>query len=301
MWLRKLLDGVAQRCVRQSRRDPRESAETEQALYDQIVHALDAPPAGGLLQLRIQGQQWYHHLMLTPEDMTAFVAPLLRQALTEIETILGTIDALGGLTCAVVTATAARLPGLVPALQARLETLRSTRPVDDEADFGDLLMSAVNRREPVCVLDADALAGTGHELAVRIHRGDVPPGHLESIPLGAAPAGPEMDAGPARLSFRGQDHFLSSTGFVLGRDPACDLVFETELYPHVSARHCEIIYDRRAFTLFDRSRYGTLLNDRLIHKQAALHSGDWIRLGPHGPVLRFLGQCQHSGGRDRSV
>jgi predicted component of type VI protein secretion system len=63
------------------------------------------------------------------------------------------------------------------------------------------------------------------------------------------------------------------------------------LYPHVSAQHCEVIYDRRAYTLWDRSRHGTLLNDRRIHQQATLHSGDWIRLGPRGPVLRFLGQA----------
>jgi hypothetical protein len=289
-WFRRLLDGVAQRCVRQSRRDPRECGETEQALYDQIVRAVDAPPANGLWQLRIQGKQWYHHLMLAPEDVTAFVAAPLRQALTEVETILTTIQSLGGLSGAIVTASAASLPGLVPALMARLETMVRPPPADDEADFGDLLLSVVNRREPVQILAPDALAGAGHELAVRVHRGDVPPGHLESIPLSVAPAGPAMDAGPARLSFRGQDHVLSGGPFVLGRDPACDLVFESELYPHVSARHCEIIYDRRAYTLFDRSRHGTLLNDRLIHQQAALHSGDWIRLGPHGPVLRFLGQ-----------
>jgi hypothetical protein len=290
-WFRKLLDGVAHRCVRQSRRDPRECAETEQALYDQIVHAVDSPPVQGLWQLRIQGKQWYHHLMLTPEDVASFVAPLLRQALAEVETILATIDTLGGLSGAVITAAAASLPGLVPALHARLESSLRQPPVDEEADFGDTLMSAVNRREPVQILPPEALAGAGHELAVRIHRGDVPPGHLESIPLSAAPSGPELDTGPARLSFRGQDHLLSRGPFVLGRDPACDLVFESELYPHVSARHCEIIYDRRAYTLFDRSRHGTLLNDRLIHQQAALHSGDWIRLGPHGPVLRFLGQA----------
>jgi hypothetical protein len=291
-WFRKLLDGVAHRCVRQSRRDPRECGETEQALYNQIVHAVDSPPANGLWQLRIQGKQWYHHLMLTPEDVTSFVAPLLRQALGEVETILGTIEVLGGLSGAVITAAAASLPGLVPALLGRLETVLRPPPADEEADFGDLLLSVVNRREPLHVLPPDALAEAGHELAVRIHRGEVPPGHLESIPLSApAPAVPQADSGPARLSFRGHDHILSRGPFVLGRDPACDLVFESELYPHVSARHCEILYDRRAYTLFDRSRHGTLLNDRLIHQQAALHSGDWIRLGPHGPVLRFLGQA----------
>ncbi len=78
---------------------------------------------------------------------------------------------------------------------------------------------------------------------------------------------------------------------MLGRDPSCDLVFESAVYPHVSARHCEITFDRRHYTVHDRSRYGTLLNERPVNKQAALHSGDWIRLGPRGPVVRFLGKA----------
>jgi hypothetical protein len=42
VWLGRLLDGAALRCVRLSRRDPRESAETEQALFDQLAALLDA-------------------------------------------------------------------------------------------------------------------------------------------------------------------------------------------------------------------------------------------------------------------
>src|SRR6185437_4793682 len=42
VWLCRLLDCVAYRCVRLSRRDPRESAETEQTLFDQLASLLDA-------------------------------------------------------------------------------------------------------------------------------------------------------------------------------------------------------------------------------------------------------------------
>jgi hypothetical protein len=142
----------------------------------------------------------------------------------------------------------------------------------------------------VQVLSADALARAAHGLAVRIHRGEVDSSHPEGIALPSGP-GERPDPGPARLNFRGQDHVLTgTTPFVMGRDPSCDLVFESELYPHVSGRHCEITFDHRAYVLCDRSRYGTFLNDRPV-SQAALHSGDWIRLGPQGPLLRFLGQA----------
>src|SRR5581483_3443688 len=38
-WKDKLLEAVADRCVRRSRRDPRASAPAEQALYDQLEKA----------------------------------------------------------------------------------------------------------------------------------------------------------------------------------------------------------------------------------------------------------------------
>src|SRR6185437_1739332 len=41
IWLCRLLDGAALRCVRLSRRDPRESAEIEQVLFDQLAAVLD--------------------------------------------------------------------------------------------------------------------------------------------------------------------------------------------------------------------------------------------------------------------
>jgi len=188
---------------------------------------------------------------------------------------------------------AAGLPGVAAALEARIQYRpRVATPLDDESDYGDLLVRAADQGEMVHVLGPDVLASTAHELAVRVHRGDFPPGHIDAVALPDGSAGTTPDNGPARLSFRGQDHLLASSSFTLGRDPSCDLVFESELYPHVSGRHCEIVFDRRAYVLLDRSRHGTLLNDRPVQQQAALHSGDWIRLGPRGPVLRFLGQAE---------
>jgi hypothetical protein len=190
---------------------------------------------------------------------------------------------------AIVTAAAAGLPGLLSAVRSRVGALVPAlpRPDEEEGDLGDLLV-ARPAGEAVQVLPPDALAKAAHALAVRIHRGDAPPAHLDAITL-PAPAELRPDSGPARLTFRGQEHFLSGSPFIMGRDPACDLVFESELYPHVSARHCEIVFDRRAYTLCDRSRHGTFINDRPVSQQA-LHSGDWIRLGPQGPLVRFLGQ-----------
>jgi predicted component of type VI protein secretion system len=83
----------------------------------------------------------------------------------------------------------------------------------------------------------------------------------------------------------------------VGRQPGCDLVFEGEAGKRVSPRHCEISYERRHYVLCNRSREGTLLNDQLVVEPMALRAGDWIRLGPQGPLLRFLGQPVDLRGR----
>jgi hypothetical protein len=287
VWLRKLQDGVSHRCVRQSRRDPRESAETDQALYEQLHRLIDAP-APVAATLRVQGSGWYHNLNLVREDLVALVAPVLRQAIAELDGILTTMAQLGKPAGAILTSSAAGLPGLALAVESRLgEILPPLSVTDEEGDLGDLLVNRPDTRG-VLTLPPDALARAAHALALRIHRGEAPSAHPEGIALPAMSA-PRVDPGPARLSFRGQDHPLINTSFVLGRDPSCDLVFESELYPHVSGRHCAILFDHRSYTLHDYSRHGTFVNDRPV-SQYALHSGDWIRLGPQGPLLRFLGQ-----------
>lgn len=298
-WLKKLIDGVALRCVRQSRRDPRESGETEQRLYDQLLASL-ASSERGLVQLNVQGEGWFHHLMLHEEDLVAFTAPLLRQVRAELDILLPALASMGPLAGAVITPAVASLPGLMPLLTAHLEQVVALAPPmeEEDEDFGEGMMRKL--AGPARVLDASAIAGAAHELALHIHRGEIRPGHQQALLRPLKPGTPEMDNGPARLNFRGTDHLLTTSPFSMGRDPSCNLVFETDLFPHVSTRHAEVIFDRKSYTLCDRSRHGTLLNDRPINQQSALHSGDWIRLGPKGPAIRFLGQAAQTSSEPAS-
>ena len=292
VWLRRLLDGVSNRCVRQTRRDPRESATTEQALYEQLSTALDKGPTN-LLQARVQGEGWFHNLILHADEVETLVASPLQQAAADLDAVLGAVESLGQLAAVVVTHTAAALPGFMQMVRSRCPA--PPRLADENADFGDLLLAPRVAPEIVHALGVDALATTAHDLAARIHAGHFPRGHLDIVALPILKGTPPKESGPARLTFQGRDHLLPAATFTLGRDPSCDLVFTSDRYPHVSARHCEIVFDRRAYMLCDRSRHGTLLNDRPVQQQAALHAGDWIRLGPAGPVLRFLGET--AGGR----
>jgi hypothetical protein len=289
-WLNRLLNGAAGRCVRMSRRDPRGSGDAEQSLYDQLGRLLaSGGPTGGIVQLNIQTPQWYQNLMLPPDDLADFCAPLVRQALTEMQSFASSLAAQGTTAALIATAAAGALPGLTAALEDHLQRPAIVRAplANDGGDFGaNLPLDDDMTATRVHVLDADAAARGAHDLAGCVLRGELARGRIDAAPL--TPAADE--GGPARLQFRGRQHPLTKAVFVLGRDPACDMVFESELYPSVSARHCEIALDRGAYLLRDRSRHGTLLNDHQVNQQAPLHSGDWVRLGPGGPVLRFLGR-----------
>jgi hypothetical protein len=188
-----------------------------------------------------------------------------------------------------VTAAASRLPGLLPLLKDALWQPVPEEPVDVEpsSDFGEgLMQEGPHDSAPLTVLPSDAMALAVHGLAERIAREQMPRGFLDTVPLPTAAPG---DGGPVRVHFEGHDYPVGET-FTLGRHPACNLVFESELYPTVSARHCEIVLDRHMYILHDHSRNGTLVNERPIIDEMPLQAGDWIRLGPGGPSVHFLGR-----------
>jgi hypothetical protein len=293
VWLVQLLNSVANRCIRRTRRDPRELAETEQDLYDQLTQVLAANRGDKLIELVLQTPHWYQNLMLQPDDLGGFCEPLVRQGVAEFRTFRAMIDDHGRFTSVLFTAAAARLPGLVAGIQA---ALIEPEPVaeaaaDGEEDFGANLLRFHDGGEvgtPVHVLTPDAIGRAAHHLLTRVQRGELPRGHLDSIRLATAHGD---DLGPPRVQYRGRDYYLDQPVFTLGADASCDMVFSRERFPSVSAKHCEICYDHRAYVLRDRSRQGTLVNDRPIKRQTSLQSGDWIRLGPAGPVVYFLGQA----------
>jgi hypothetical protein len=250
---------------------------------------MDACSRGQVAEIVVQMAQWGQNLMLRPDELASFCMPLVQRALApmrELRAFLPSSDATG---VVLATAVAGRLPGLLAALEETVGTREVTpRTVSNGEDFGEALLSEENTgRATVSVLAPDALAAAGCELAARGVRGELPRGLLMSAAL---PTPVAIEAGPARVQFRNHDYLLRGKTFVLGRHSECDLIFESELYPTVSGRHCEIIADRRSYVLRDRSRNGTLVNERPVVHEIVLQGGDWIRLGPGGPMVRFLGQ-----------
>jgi hypothetical protein len=289
-WLRRLIDGVANRCVRTTRRDPRESADAEQGLYDQLSERLSERQESSRAELVIQTSQWFQNLLLEAEELRAWCSSLATRAATAMQEMRSLTAEHGPAVAVLLTATAGRLPGLAAMLEEQTHPPAVLRQAEPVSDFGDglLIEEAAECGGRVHVLEPDALARAARELARRVQQGELSAGHYEELTLPVSPG--SDDSGPARLHFRGSDHLLSRTVFTLGRDPACDLVFESDLYPNVSARHCEIVLDRRVYLLRDKSRHGTFINDCRVSQQTSLQAGDWIRLAPGGPLLRFLGK-----------
>jgi pSer/pThr/pTyr-binding forkhead associated (FHA) protein len=272
-WKECLLTAVADRCVRQSRRDPRDSALAEQALYDQLDATVEAARVGRLAELVVETPTWYQNLILRPDEVTGFCAPLLRQTLEVLAAVRSAAGSVAAAAPALLTASAARLPGLAAALDDRSQGVEGS--LDD-----------ASQRRGVQVLPVEALARAAHEVAAAFCRGEVPAGALDAVPL---PPPQPVDAGPARLHFHGHDYVLRGRPFLLGHHPTCDLVFNAERYPAVAARHCEILYRDRSYVLRDRGQ-AAWVNGRPVVGEAPLRPGDWVRLGPDGPLLRFLGR-----------
>jgi hypothetical protein len=286
-WKERLLSAVADAFIRKSRRDPRDSAEAEQMLYDQLDGVLTVCHDGVQAEVAVQTPQWYQNLLLGPQDLDVACAALRERAVSAFSGLCSAALRQGTPRAVVLTATAARLPGLAAALEQLLSELALPEQsrVDD---FGAGLLPDEAGPPSLRLLADEAICQAVHELAAGLQRESLSPGHLPVVPL---PASDAADAGPARLQFRGQDHLLDRPAFSLGRDPRCDLSFDSVEFPSVSGRHCDIVCDHQGFTLVDRSRHGTLVNDQPVVQQRALQAGDWIRLGPDGPLLRFLGQA----------
>jgi hypothetical protein len=165
-WKRRLLDGLAERCIRHSRRDPRDSGQAEQALFDQLDHVLDCAWQGQTAEAVVRAASWFQDLLLRPEEITQFCAPMVRHTLKELNQVPD-LDQDGKATWVLLTEVAGRLPGLTPALQEWR-----------------------NAGTEVSVLPPNALARAAHDLAARMVAGEIPHGHLDTT-VPRAPSQPD--------------------------------------------------------------------------------------------------------------
>jgi hypothetical protein len=173
-----LLDALADRCIRLCRRDPRDSAITEQSLYEQIDDALDRGRHGQKIDLTVRSAHWFQDLVQRSDDFDGYCAALVRQTVAGLSALLRD-TASDALDAVWVTHAAARLPGLMTAVH-----------------------QFTTERTRLVALPPDAVARAGVGLTERWVSGELPRVHLDtSIPLPKAEKQPD----PARAVGRGYD------------------------------------------------------------------------------------------------
>ncbi len=87
-WKNRLLDGMSDHCVRICRRDPRDSAEAEQGMYDQLDTLLEQTRTGQRATMQIRGEHWFQDLAHQPEQVEAYCAGLVKLAAENLKQLL---------------------------------------------------------------------------------------------------------------------------------------------------------------------------------------------------------------------
>lgn len=86
----------------------------------------------------------------------------------------------------------------------------------------------------------------------------------------------------------GQTRPLGSARLSLGRDALCDVRFDPNADPEVSARHAEVrVEDGIGIVRDSNSTNGVYVNDVRVRGEQKLADGDVVRLGARGPKIRF--------------
>jgi hypothetical protein len=116
LWNDRLIDGVADRCVRLCRRDLRDSAAAEQALFEQLDAALERIRGGQSITLTIRTDKWYQDVPQQPSDFEAHCANLASAAATAIRELIATANVPLPPVAVWLTDSAAKLPGLANVL-----------------------------------------------------------------------------------------------------------------------------------------------------------------------------------------
>jgi pSer/pThr/pTyr-binding forkhead associated (FHA) protein len=88
----------------------------------------------------------------------------------------------------------------------------------------------------------------------------------------------------------------------VGRDPNCDLVLSTELYPMVSRSHLRVKLAAERYWVEDlNSSCGTFVNGTQVGVSPLSH-GDIIQLGSDGPQLKvYIGVSQRASDQQTPV
>lgn len=169
-WKDRLIDALSDRCVRLCRRDPRDSAEAEQVLFEQLDGALDRVRLAQAVTLTVRGEKWYQDLVQQPTDFDAHCTGLIQSAAENLRELLTNAAPAAPPRAVWLTDTAAKLPGLAAAIY------------QNSAEATE-----------VAVLPPDAVAEAAAALHARWQAGQLPRVHLDGVIALEATAKPKAE------------------------------------------------------------------------------------------------------------
>jgi hypothetical protein len=270
--------GAAQAFVKQARFDPLHDALTEQALFDRLPGWIAALERGDSVAAALPAAGREVETVLTraqAEGWTARFADELQQQVSVLKHA-------GEPTGVLVSAHAARVPGLVARLAAVRGVEVSLLPVQAAA-LGALRSREAVRSQPGAL-----------RFVTRLPRPEAP----EASSLGAAvrlPPAPRP--APARSAHRPTHvlhdtaaHAIGAEPLVVGTAPpsgARSLRLEGET-AGVSRAHCRFFESAGESIVEDLSTWGTYLNGERVAGRAVLASGDKVRVGSPGIELVLI-------------
>jgi hypothetical protein len=268
-WLRI----IAEAFVQQSRFDPLHTAETEQALQNNILNWLSIAASADTVPMQVEYRGITHRVEVESLEIVAAAAPVYQNIVSNLRALYRAED-----TPAIqLSDRAACMPGLAETLKSRVggevfllepgATARGllSRVREDRGSSGlTLARHLAWDQAPVAVRASDAASHGGQ---------------------------------PTHLLFGNHAHSIGTDPLVLGTQPAEGerwLDFQQEM-PGVSRRHCAVSHENGQCVVSDHSRYGTFLNGHRIDGSAVLQSGDIIRVGTPGFELRLISAEERHG------
>lgn len=116
-WYNRVLDAVADHCIRLCRRDPRDWPEAEQGLFEQIPYALEQCYAGRPIRWLVRTDEWYQELHMVAEELEGYCVGLAQAVEQVIRQLVQNTNNAFPLRAVWMTSRASRLPGLNRQLQ----------------------------------------------------------------------------------------------------------------------------------------------------------------------------------------
>ncbi len=262
------LTTVAEAFVQQSRFDPLHTAETEQAVLDQLGGWLRNAATGETVEMVLEAGDASYRAEVESLTLIGAAAPIYQKIAGMLRSLYRAED----LPAIQVTDTLARMPGLTEMLKAR---------VGGEVfvlEPGATARGALAR----CRGSADGTSGVSLLRKLPWDQG--------AIDMGAHAVETSEAGTPTHVLFGHLAYEIGNSPLFLGSQDSGDerfIALGAEM-PGVSRRHCAVSRKNGQCVLEDLSRYGTFLNGHRIDGTSVLQVGDALRVGSPGFEFQLI-------------